>query len=110
MTPSRDIRRQINRIAVVCYTPASCQSSWSGLAAGAAALLLLSSFAVQAQQASPSAASRLAQIKDVATIEGIRDNQLVGYGIVVGLRGTGDSSQTVFPIQTLITTDRKSVV
>ena len=41
-------------------------------------------------------------VKDVATIEGIRDNQLVGYGLVVGLRGTGDSSQTVFPAQTLI--------
>lgn len=43
-----------------------------------------------------------ARIKDVATIEGIRDNQLVGYGLVVGLRGTGDSSQTVFPAQTLV--------
>jgi flagellar P-ring protein FlgI len=46
--------------------------------------------------------SALARVKDVATIEGIRDNQLVGYGLVVGLRGTGDSSQTVFPAQTLI--------
>lgn len=45
---------------------------------------------------------RSARVKDVATIEGIRDNQLVGYGLVVGLRGTGDSSQTVFPAQTLI--------
>jgi len=45
---------------------------------------------------------RFARVKDVATIEGIRDNQLVGYGLVVGLRGTGDSSQTVFPAQTLI--------
>jgi flagellar P-ring protein precursor FlgI len=52
--------------------------------------------------AHPEAAGRLARIKDVATIEGIRDNQLVGYGLVVGLRGTGDSSQTVFPAQTLI--------
>jgi flagellar P-ring protein FlgI len=43
-----------------------------------------------------------ARIKDVATIEGIRDNQLVGYGLVVGLHATGDSSQTVFPAQTLI--------
>lgn len=42
------------------------------------------------------------RVKDVATIEGIRDNQLVGYGLVVGLRGTGDSQQTVFPAQTLI--------
>ena len=38
----------------------------------------------------------------MATIEGIRDNQLVGYGLVVGLKGTGDSSQTVFPAQTLV--------
>jgi flagellar P-ring protein precursor FlgI len=42
------------------------------------------------------------RVKDLASVEGIRDNQLVGYGIVVGLRGTGDSSQTVFPVQTLI--------
>jgi flagellar P-ring protein FlgI len=47
-------------------------------------------------------ATREARIKDVATIEGIRDNQLVGYGLVVGLKGTGDSSQTVFPAQTLV--------
>lgn len=46
--------------------------------------------------------TQLARVKDVATIEGIRDNQLVGYGLVVGLHGTGDSSQTVFPAQTLI--------
>jgi flagellar P-ring protein precursor FlgI len=46
--------------------------------------------------------ARKSRIKDVATIEGIRDNQLVGYGLVVGLRGTGDSSQTVFPAQTLV--------
>jgi flagellar P-ring protein precursor FlgI len=48
--------------------------------------------------------SQLTRIKDVASIEGIRDNQLIGYGIVVGLRGTGDTQQTVFPIQTLIST------
>jgi len=44
---------------------------------------------------------RQAQIKDIASIEGIRDNQLVGYGIVVGLQGTGDSQQTGFSTQTL---------
>lgn len=48
--------------------------------------------------------NRLARVKDIATIEGIRDNQLVGYGIVVGLAGTGDSQQTAFPIQTLSST------
>jgi flagellar P-ring protein precursor FlgI len=44
------------------------------------------------------------RIKDVTSIEGIRDNQLIGYGIVVGLRGTGDTQQTVYPIQTLLST------
>lgn len=45
--------------------------------------------------------AKLARVGDIATVEGVRDNQLVGYGIVVGLHGTGDSSQTVFPTQTL---------
>ncbi len=44
---------------------------------------------------------RQARIKDISSIEGIRDNQLIGYGLVVGLLGTGDSQQTTFPIQTL---------
>lgn len=49
-------------------------------------------------------ASERARVKDVASIEGIRDNQLIGYGIVVGLRGTGDTQQTVYPVQTLLST------
>lgn len=53
---------------------------------------------------SPESAAQRTRIKDVASIEGIRDNQLIGYGIVVGLRGTGDTQQTVFPIQTLLST------
>jgi flagellar P-ring protein FlgI len=53
---------------------------------------------------SASETRRLARVKDIASIEGIRDNQLVGYGIVVGLEGTGDSQQTAFPIQTLAAT------
>jgi flagellar P-ring protein precursor FlgI len=41
------------------------------------------------------------RLKDLAAIEGVRENQLVGYGIVVGLNGTGDKRQTVFSAQTL---------
>jgi flagellar P-ring protein precursor FlgI len=52
----------------------------------------------------PAPTHRQARVKDVASIEGIRDNQLVGYGIVVGLQGTGDSQQTTFPAQTLAAT------
>jgi flagellar P-ring protein FlgI len=44
------------------------------------------------------AASR---VKDIAAFEGVRDNQLVGYGLVVGLNGTGDRNQTFFSTQTL---------
>lgn len=67
----------------------------------ALALLLLSAstgFGADVQ------AHREARIKDITSIEGIRDNQLVGYGIVVGLLGTGDSQQTTFPTQTLAAT------
>lgn len=41
------------------------------------------------------------RLKDIATIQGIRSNQLIGYGLVVGLDGTGDqTSQTPFTVQT----------
>ncbi len=40
-------------------------------------------------------------MKDLIDIEGVRDNQLVGYGIVVGLAGKGDSQQTIFSNQSL---------
>jgi flagellar P-ring protein FlgI len=40
-------------------------------------------------------------IRDVASVEGIRNNSLIGYGLVVGLKGTGDKQQTFFTIQTL---------
>ena len=42
-----------------------------------------------------------ARLKDLVEIEGVRDNQLVGYGVVVGLARTGDSQQTVFTNQSL---------
>jgi len=42
------------------------------------------------------------RIKDIADVAGVRSNQLVGYGIVVGLDGTGDqTSQTPFTIQSV---------
>jgi flagellar P-ring protein precursor FlgI len=63
----------------------------------AAVLMLLMTACLGAQDAP----QRQARIKDIATVEGVRDNQLVGYGIVVGLHGTGDSQQTGFSTQTL---------
>jgi flagellar P-ring protein precursor FlgI len=41
------------------------------------------------------------RLKELVSIEGVRDNQLIGYGLVVGLRGTGDRQQTIFSAQSL---------
>jgi flagellar P-ring protein precursor FlgI len=49
----------------------------------------------------PSAPAAGTRLKDLVSIEGVRDNQLVGYGLVVGLNGTGDKVQTVFSTQSL---------
>jgi flagellar P-ring protein precursor FlgI len=47
-------------------------------------------------------AANAERIKDIATVAGVRGNQLVGYGLVVGLDGTGDqTSQTPFTIQAI---------
>ena len=43
-----------------------------------------------------------ARIKDIASFKGVRDNQLVGYGLVVGLNGTGDGASTQFTNQALV--------
>jgi len=41
------------------------------------------------------------RIKDIAQVEGVRENSLIGYGLVIGLNGTGDKSGTTFTVQTL---------
>ncbi|HEY2990924.1 MAG TPA: flagellar basal body P-ring protein FlgI [Candidatus Binatia bacterium] len=41
------------------------------------------------------------RIKDLAQVEGVRANQIIGYGLVVGLDGTGDRQNTEFTVQTL---------
>jgi flagellar P-ring protein precursor FlgI len=55
-------------------------------------LLLVSTTAMAAQR-----------LKEISTLQGMRDNQLVGYGIVVGLDGSGDqTTQTPFTVQSVI--------
>jgi flagellar P-ring protein precursor FlgI len=61
-----------------------------------AILLMVGMVQLQAQEE-----TRKALIRDIATVEGVRENPLVGYGVVVGLKGTGDSRQTIFTVQTL---------
>ena len=43
-----------------------------------------------------------ARLKDIATFKGIRSNQMLGYGLVVGLNGTGDGRTTEFTIRTIV--------
>lgn len=43
------------------------------------------------------------RLKDISSIQGVRSNQLIGYGLVVGLDGTGDqTTQTPFTVQSII--------
>ena len=58
------------------------------------AWLLCLSFSIPLQAAN--------RVKDIAQVQGVRDNQLVGYGLVVGLNKTGDRRQTIFSTQTLL--------
>lgn len=48
-----------------------------------------------------SVASAESRIKDITRIEGVRENDLIGYGLVVGLKGTGDSSGAMFTVQSV---------
>lgn len=49
------------------------------------------------------AAMANARLKDIASLQGVRENQLVGYGLVVGLEGTGDGGSNRFTTQSLAT-------
>src|ERR1043165_2973213 len=71
----------------------SLRSGWGSILAG---LLLAIGLAAPATATS--------RIKDIADFEGVRENQLVGYGIVVGLNGTGDDlkKKAVFTRESLI--------
>ena len=51
--------------------------------------------------ASPVSLVPATRLKDLVTLEGVRNNQLLGYGLVVGLTGTGDRRQTMFSAQSL---------
>ena len=52
---------------------------------------LLAALGLAALIITPVSADAASRLKDIVTVEGVRDNMLVGYGLVVGLNGTGDS-------------------
>lgn len=55
------------------------------------AYLLIAMFCSLAGQAPVQAIAQETRLKDIARVEGVRDNALIGYGVIVGLQGTGDS-------------------
>ena len=59
--------------------------------------LLTTALFIQAQTPD----QNVSRLKELVTFEGMRDNQLIGYGLVVGLAGTGDRQQSVFSTQSL---------
>lgn len=68
---------------------------------GAATLVLAALLVLLGLVARPAAADR---IRDIATIQGVRNNQLIGYGLIVGLDGTGDqTTQTPYTVQGMTT-------
>ena len=75
----------------------------------AAALALPALAAPAASAARPAAAaatvmpqSRVQPLRNLASVEGVRDNPLVGYGLVVGLNGSGDSTQVKYSSQSVV--------
>lgn len=64
-------------------------------------LILLTAGSLAPATRAEEAKVHTAQLKDITSVEGVRDNMLMGYGLVAGLNGTGDRQQTIFSIQTL---------
>ena len=70
-------------------------------------LLLLLVLVLGALPGTAAADSAVTRIKDISKVQGVRSNQLMGYGLVVGLDGTGDGSssgETVQSIANMLTT------
>jgi len=81
-------RPLIRRRPTTGQRPAACL----GIALPIACLLFL--------LAQPAAAMEV-RVKDIARIQGVRENELFGYGLVVGLNGTGDKAGTLFTVQSI---------
>jgi flagellar P-ring protein precursor FlgI len=77
-----------------------------GLAALLSSVLTRAALVILLLVALSALASAQTRIKDVATVEGARDNQLIGYGLVTGLDGTGDSDK-LFTEQTIANMARR---
>jgi flagellar P-ring protein precursor FlgI len=78
----------------------------SALLAAAVVCLSRPAFAAPAASVARSqdamAQTRMQPLRNLASVEGVRDNPLVGYGLVVGLNGSGDSTQVKYSSQSVV--------
>jgi len=81
--------------------PAGIAPCRMGSGRGRATAIVLAAFLMACYANAADASARQVLLRDITTIAGVRDNPLIGYGIVVGLKGTGDTQQTLFTTQTL---------
>lgn len=72
----------------------------AGRAFGRALFLLVFTLAAATLFFPPGAGA--VRIKDIASFSGVRDNQLIGYGLVVGLAGTGDKKDSAFTMRSMV--------
>src|SRR5579872_52372 len=86
--------------SVVCGA-ADAQTVLDGPAPASAARKSTNHHAGSRQAGMPTASTApgLVRIKDIADVQGVRGNQLIGFGLVVGLEGTGDGQSTLFSAQ-----------
>ena len=92
---------QIRKWRVRCAVPATVQHQSPGLLPGWGRAGWFTAIAVFIVLSFPSWSGAV-RIKDIVDINGVRENQLVGYGLVVGLDGTGDGKKSLFTVQSMV--------
>jgi flagellar P-ring protein precursor FlgI len=70
-------------------------------ALGASMAVLVGAVALLAALVAAPGDASAARLKDIASFSGVRSNDLVGYGLVVGLSGTGDGTSSTFTLQSM---------
>ncbi|MBQ1335998.1 MAG: flagellar basal body P-ring protein FlgI, partial [Selenomonadaceae bacterium] len=66
------------------------------------AMALAASLLLGTNMASVSVDSAVTRLKDISKVQGVRSNQLMGYSLVVGLNGTGESNKSTETIQSVV--------
>jgi len=74
----------------------------SRLTAGLIAAWVLASVLIPSPQSLTPVFAMDVRVKDVARIQGVRENELFGYGVVIGLNGTGDKGGSLFTVQSIV--------